>query len=684
MEELKILKQWVLHKKKVPYSINGYRASPTKPTTWASYEDVKNMLQKYPSKYDGIGFVFTESDDYVGIDLDYGIDESIREDIINTLDSYTEISPSGKGYHIIVKGKKTAEANRKDHLEIYDHARYFTITGNIVNGKDKIEERQEALDLVCEKYLSKPQETAGQEDTAANSLDDDKLIDMAKKAKNGANFKRLMDGDTTGYQSESEADLALCGMLAFWTGKLPTQMDRIFRNSGLYRGKWDEKRGLKTYGQMTIEQAIKGCNDVYNIHGFVIDGANGKLYLPDFREKNNGEKTFLFTSGNTEALLRHLNIFLKWDVIKRKIVIEQPGKSMPRTNEPNIDNLEVFLTDKLKMIGIRPNLNELKAQLVFIAYKNSFNAVSDFLIENSKRQVKTNAVEEYLNCFQYGKDEEFCKLLMRKWFVQTVALMFNDKGRYGADGVLTFIGGQGIGKTRSLAKPFISVVPESYYQAEATYNTSKDSLIQNTSFWVVEFSEMLRSFKDVETFKAFITSPNDIIRLPYGRSAGDYPRYTSYCGSTNDESFLKDTSNRRFWTVRLLSIDFDKINRIDFFDFWAIIYAEFKQKGQSGFRLTSEERAKLELVNTNYRLRSNEEIIIMERLNWGADRDSWKYKTSTEIAEELSTKSQKLLPAKVGRAMTAIGYSSSSDGLPKKILDGFSAYLVPPKIYYRL
>ena len=245
------------------------------------------------------------------------------------------------------------------------------------------------------------------------------------------------------------------------------------------------------------------------------------------------------------------------------------------------------------------------------------------------------------------------------------------------------MGGQGIGKTRSLALPFISVIPEYYYKKEATYSTDKDSHIQLTSFWAVEFSEMIRSFKDIETFKAFITSPNDVVRLPYGRVAGDYPRYTSFCGTTNDETFLKDIHNRRFWTVKLLKVDFEKINNIDFLDFWAELYNYFKIFGQFAFRLTDDERRQLEEVNTKYRIKSNEEIYLLEILDWDADKSKWVYRTSTELSEDLSTGNNKLTPRKIGRALTAIGYDKNNVELHKRILDGISKYKVPPpkKIY---
>ncbi|WP_455089925.1 phage NrS-1 polymerase family protein [Peptoanaerobacter stomatis] len=684
------LKQWILWKyedtggkklSKVPYQINGLRAKPNDKTTWSDYNTVKAVFYNYDNEYDGIGFVFTAEDDYVGIDLDFGIDDAVKDDIINTLDSYTELSPSGKGYHIIVKGKKTVGSNRKNNIEIYDNLRYFTITENIINNKNTVQERQKELDYICKKYLcdASKQSNNNTGTTTTSTLSDEEIIRLAGNAKNGDIFKSLLSGDITGYESHSEADIKLCSILAFWCGRNKVQLDRIFRTSGLYRPKWDEKHKAdgRTYGQLTIDMACSNCVDVYKPKQ-----ENTDIIFPDWLETKNGNYKLLFTSANTEVMLNHLGIYLKWDVIKRKVCIEQSGNIL-KSNEVNIDNLVVVLADRLKKIGINPNSNELRAQVSYIAHKSSFNHIKDFLIENSKRRITTNAVSDYLSCFHFEEQEEFCKKLMQKWFIQTVAMIFNDGGSYGAEGVLTFIGGQGIGKTRSLALPFISVIPEYYYKKEATYSTDKDSHIQLTSFWAVEFSEMIRSFKDIETFKAFITSPNDVVRLPYGRVAGDYPRYTSFCGTTNDETFLKDIHNRRFWTVKLLKVDFEKINNINFLDFWAELYNYFKIFGQFAFRLTDDERRQLEEVNKKYRIKSNEEIYLLEILDWDADKSKWIYKTSTELSEDLSTGNNKLTPRKIGRALTAIGYDKNNEELHKRILKGYSLYKVPPpkKIY---
>lgn len=93
---------------------------------------------------------------------------------------------------------------------------------------------------------------------ASYELDDEEVVERAEAALNGEKFKQLMGGDWSEYKSQSEADLALCSILAFHTGGDREQIDRIFRESRLWRDKWDEQHSSDgtTYGDATIEKAV--------------------------------------------------------------------------------------------------------------------------------------------------------------------------------------------------------------------------------------------------------------------------------------------------------------------------------------------------------------------------------------------------------------------------------------------
>ncbi|MCH7577961.1 MAG: AAA family ATPase [Chloroflexi bacterium] len=275
-EELKELPQWVVWKyeepdgkpTKVPYtSTTRVKASTTDPATWETYE--KALAAS--GDWDGIGFVFTGDDPFAGVDLDHcrnsetgEIDPEVRE-IVGRLDSYTEVTPSGTGLHVICRGALPPGGRKKGTLEVYDCARYFTVTGRHLEGTPTtIEERTEQLATVHARYFGKAEAKAPKAKVAASLLHDAELLEKARAAKNGAKFTALMGGDTSGYDSQSEADGALCSLLAFWS-RDAIQIDRLFRQSGLYREKWDERHygDGHTYGEGTIEGALALTTEAY-------------------------------------------------------------------------------------------------------------------------------------------------------------------------------------------------------------------------------------------------------------------------------------------------------------------------------------------------------------------------------------------------------------------------------------
>lgn len=141
LQELAALPQWVAHtSSKVPIGQAGRPASSTDASTWLSLADAK--MVRAQSGLAGVGFVMTAADPYIGIDLDNAVDEEgfikpWADEIVRELVSYTEISPSGRGLHIWVKGKLPHGPRRvrieDGLLEVYDSARYFTVTGRHVD-----------------------------------------------------------------------------------------------------------------------------------------------------------------------------------------------------------------------------------------------------------------------------------------------------------------------------------------------------------------------------------------------------------------------------------------------------------------------------------------------------------------------------------------------------------------------
>ena len=259
-EELCNLSQWVVwslvdrggKKTKLPFDpVSGKPASPTDPQIWQAFDDALRACER--DGYSGLGFVFSEDDPYCGIDLDHvrnpetGQFEPWARELIKRLDSYSELSPSGTGAHIIVRAKVPGTRRRKSDIEIYDAARYFCMTGERLEGMPRtVEERQAVLSEIHGDFFGKDESNSPVALASAPvpvALSDNELLEKADSAKNGAHFSALWRGDwqSEGYPSQSEADAALLGMLRFWTDGDKTRSFALFSQSGLNREKWERE-----------------------------------------------------------------------------------------------------------------------------------------------------------------------------------------------------------------------------------------------------------------------------------------------------------------------------------------------------------------------------------------------------------------------------------------------------------
>ena len=313
--------------------INPYDGSPAKandPRTWGTYDEaLRYAFQNgLAGNAGGIGFEFANG--YAGIDLDdvvldRGTLKPFADEVMCLMDSYTEYSPSGKGLHILFKLNvslsKFGTRRRNDVLgiEMYDSGRYFTITGQVYGEAKPIAERTEMARKIYDKYLLQGVREDvdkgilySSDRVISEGLDDSELLKRMFSSQHGAEIRALFSGDTSNYgDDESRADLALCSYLAFWTNNDLVKMDALFRQSGLMRRKWDEKRGTQTYGQMTISKAL-------------IDS--------DGYKRINGQKLFMLTSREAET------------VSESKATIEKPVIEKPKSQTEPDKILSINLT----------------------------------------------------------------------------------------------------------------------------------------------------------------------------------------------------------------------------------------------------------------------------------------------------------------------------------------------------
>lgn len=282
--EMKSLKQWVIwgvseEKPKSPYNPKtpSVGAKANDAATWADFETAVRASARLGRG--GIGFELGNG--IAGIDLDGVINDDgelseFARTIVDMMNSYTELSPSGRGLHILFRVSEAEETLRgilggklggkKASIELYFGVHYLTVTGRPYGEVRPLADRtKEALQIYSE-YLAKTEKKSANQRAENSShasnpegMSNSELWEyMFNNPVNGHRIRALYNGDISGYASQSEAELALCNHLAHYTRNDARRMDMMFRESGLYRDKWDEQHGSQTYGEMTIAEAISG------------------------------------------------------------------------------------------------------------------------------------------------------------------------------------------------------------------------------------------------------------------------------------------------------------------------------------------------------------------------------------------------------------------------------------------
>lgn len=271
LEEMQARPNWVLWRlekindrtTKVPYQISGYKASSKDPRHWSNYETAFAAYKR--GGYNGIGYVFTSEIDLVFIDIDHCIDEegrlsTLAQDALDTIGNkaYWEISQSGHGLHAFVRGRipalDTGEGSNKITklgLEAYCRERYVAFTGNTFPNVP--EGTGTLLEFYEEYFPIKGPSKASPGPVAISAVDD---LSILARCHRNAKFEALFNGNWEGlYPSHSEADIALCEIVAFYSGRNAEMIDSVFRASALMRDKWDR------VGPRTIAKAIALCNE---------------------------------------------------------------------------------------------------------------------------------------------------------------------------------------------------------------------------------------------------------------------------------------------------------------------------------------------------------------------------------------------------------------------------------------
>lgn len=350
-DELKLLPRWVCWRavpketsdgltkiSKEPVNPRtGGMARSNDPSTWTDFCTAVSASVDYA----GIGFMFHDSG-YIGIDIDdrpselsdyrSGKTDNLFGEMNNALCTYMEYSQSGNGVHLIGRGTLPDKdfKNSDMGVEMYTGARFFVMTGNVCSEFVDIADITESVRPFYERYRTKSKrqnvQPSEQLPLGSCSMSAQAVLDRIQNSGQSQKFSALYAGDTSEYQSRSEADMALCNILAFWCQGDMQLMDEMFRSSGLMRDKWDRKQSGTTYGAITLQKAVEGLTTVYTGHDDSEYSVVIKKTMQNVAPRVQGKMYSFDDTGNANRLFDAFGDMLRFCYNDKKWLYYHEGK----------------------------------------------------------------------------------------------------------------------------------------------------------------------------------------------------------------------------------------------------------------------------------------------------------------------------------------------------------------------
>jgi len=573
-DQLKALPQWVtwrytwledrqLWDKPPKRARTGKAASSTNPKTWSPFADALSAYER--SDLDGVGFAPTEANGLVGVDLDHcrdpdtGVIEDWALAIVTRLDTYAEVSPSGTGLRLWARGTLPPRGRKKGHIEVYSHGHYLTVTGNHLRDTPAtIEARQAALDALHAEVFGQessgsPQAPPYEGNGHRTLLDDDVLVEKALAAKNGAKFAQLWAGDTSDYPSPSEADLALCALLAFWTQD-PAQLDRLFRRSQLFRDKWDEAHGETTYGARTIATVLSQDREHWTPGSHLGNGqppgaeADGD-WLAQLSTTKGGDVRE--TLGNVTLALQHLPPWATacwYDVVRdlRMVGDHELDDTMVTTA-----GLTIEATTGMPI----RSTHLIPTALTYLCHQHP----RDLLRERLEALPPWDGMPRlttWLTTYAHAEPRAYAADLSRLLPVSMVARALDPGCQYRF--VVILEGPEDTGKTklvRALATP-------AWYRELSHGLDGKEAHMRIKRAWVAELAELSSLSRTEESrLKSFFTLNEDAYIPKFSNFEVVHQRRTVFIGTVNpegDNTYLRgQTGNTRYLPIGVYDINLE-------------------------------------------------------------------------------------------------------------------------------
>lgn len=379
---------------------------------------------------------------------------------------------------------------------------------------------------------------------------------------------------------------------------------------------------------------------------------------------------------SVKTALQELGVTLRYNQLLKEVEVDGLPACYSTDNVGNV--LPVYLMDYLRELnfkGVTPNA--IDGCLACIADQNRYNPIESYLTGGT-----WDGEDRFTEIYRIlGVTDIKHQTYITKWFVQCIALGLNREDKpIGADGVLVLQGPQGLAKTSFFR--IMSPFPRWFVEGAVVDMGSKDSLITALSGWITELGELDSTLKKEQmSLKAFVTRPEDRLRMPYAKRDSRTPRRTSFCGTVNPRDYLKDeTGSRRFWTIPVTNIDKKSlfslrpewVNQV-----WFQAYDMYRAD-HNFFRLDDDEIKELQMDNREFEAPLPYEIEIKALLDYSIPVGQWEWWRASEVAKYMPGNAD---ARRVGKALSRV-VSGGLDTHKKpdeltRTLHGNTEYLVP-------
>lgn len=565
----------------------GKSADSTDPQTWTSFE-VAVAAAESP-KFAGIGFVFSDADPYTGIDLDRCLDDSgalkawARPIVERLADSYMEISPSGRGVKIWIRARIPGASGKKiEHLrrdapgvaealgdpdadggiEMYDHARFFTITGNVYkDAPSQIEEHQDALDWL---YGLITGGIAGKPGSGGNRVTNKADLHSTASVPAGQRHNFLMSlAAQYRVRGMEHAEILAALQSINQTRCVPPKpanellgiVDWVCQRPA---GKSDGT--LPRDAQPTAEpQPIRSSpvpeSSRQNWRDGLILNANGAI------------KPIFFNACLAIREAPDVAGALAYNEFSGHVETRAPMLSIAMRTEWT-DHEDRILTEWLHSQGILVAISTTADAVALVARETSYHPVREYL--DGLVWDGNDRCGQWLSLYLGAPNTDYTQAVGARWLMSAVARIFRPGCK--ADCALILEGEQGIRKSTAL-----KVLGEPWFTDEIADLGSKDAAMQMQGAWIIEIAELdSMSKSDVGRVKAFMSRGTDRFRPPYGKHVITSLRQCIFAGSVNHATYLRDeTGGRRFWPIPCGTIRIDDLAR-DRKQMWAEAVARYR------------------------------------------------------------------------------------------------------------